>query len=144
MAEATFTFTVDSDLTPDEAWRRVVDVSHHGDVVPLTRGSGPSPDDAEVGSRYVARTAVGPVGFDDVMVVRELAAGRHVVFEKVGRVIGGVVTVDVASRGVGSTVAWHQSVILPWLPASLRPLARVVAPVVGRGYRHVVTQLLHP
>ena len=91
-----------------EAWRRVVDVSAHGEVVPFTTGRGPAPEDAVVGSRYVARTRLGPLGFDDVMVVREIEAGRRVVFEKVGRLLGGVVTVEITpvrrAAGTGAFV----------------------------------------
>lgn len=160
MGRAGFAFRIDTALAPHEAWRRVVDVSAHGEVVPFTAGRGPAPEDAVVGSRYVARTALGPVGFDDVMVVREIEAGRRVVFEKVGRLLGGVVTVDItpARRAAGpdgerdldggAQVVWAQSITLSWVPARLRPVAAVVtraaAPAIGAGYRRVVTKLLDP
>ena len=151
MGRAGFAFRIDTALAPHEAWRRVVDVSAHGEVVPFTTGRGPAPEDAVVGSRYVARTRLGPLGFDDVMVVREIEAGRRVVFEKVGRLLGGVVTVEITpERGLdgGAQVAWAQSITLPWVPGRLRPAAafvtRVAAPAIGAGYRRVVTKLLDP
>ena len=160
MGRAGFAFRIDTALAPHEAWRRVVDVSAHGEVVPFTTGRGPAPEDAVVGSRYVARTRLGPLGFDDVMVVREIEAGRRVVFEKVGRLLGGVVTVDItpARRAAGpdgerdldggAQVVWAQSITLSWVPARLRPVAAVVtraaAPAIGAGYRRVVTKLLDP
>ena len=160
MGRAGFAFRIDTALAPHEAWRRVVDVSAHGEVVPFTTGRGPAPEDAVVGSRYVARTRLGPLGFDDVMVVREIEAGRRVVFEKVGRLLGGVVTVEITpvrraagpdgERGLdgGAQVVWAQSITLPWVPGRLRPAAafvtRVAAPAVGAGYRRVVTKLLDP
>lgn len=160
MGRAGFAFRIDTALAPHEAWRRVVDVSAHGEVVPFTTGHGPAPEDAVVGSRYVARTRLGPLGFDDVMVVREIEAGRRVVFEKVGRLLGGVVTVEITpvrraagpdgERGLdgGAQVVWAQSITLPWVPVRLRPVAAVVtcaaAPAIGAGYRRVVTKLLDP
>lgn len=160
MGRAGFAFRIDTALAPHEAWRRVVDVSAHGEVVPFTTGRGPAPEDAVVGSRYVARTRLGPLGFDDVMVVREIEAGRRVVFEKVGRLLGGVVTVEITpvrraagpdgERGLdsGAQVVWAQSITLPWVPVRLRPVAAVVtsaaAPAIGAGYRRVVTKLLDP
>lgn len=163
MGRAGFAFRIDTALAPHEAWRRVVDVPAHGEVVPFTTGHGPAPEDAVVGSRYVARTRLGPLGFDDVMVVREIEAGRRVVFEKVGRLLGGVVTVEITpvrraagpdradgerDLAGGAQVAWEQSITLPWVPGRLRPAAafvtRVAAPAVGAGYRRVVTKLLDP
>lgn len=160
MGRAGFAFRIDTALAPHEAWRRVVDVSAHGEVVPFTTGRGPAPEAAVVGSRYVARTRLGPLGFDDVMVVREIEAGRRVVFEKVGRLLGGVVTVEITpvrraagpdgERGLdgGAQVVWAQSITLPWVPGRLRPAAafvtRVAAPAIGAGYRRVVTKLLDP
>lgn len=133
-----------------------------GDVAPVISVR-PAPEDAVVGSRYVARTRLGPLGFDDVMVVREIEAGRRVVFEKVGRLLGGVVTVEITpvrraagpdradgERGLdgGAQVAWAQNITLPWVPGRLRPAAafvtRVAAPAIGAGYRRVVTKLLDP
>lgn len=147
MARPGFTFEVLTSLSADEAWRRVVDVSRHGDVVPFTVGSGPTPDEACVGSHYVARTALGPVGFDDVMVVRALEPGRTVIFEKVGRLLGG--TVDVSVRAVDghrTRVRWRQSIVLPWVPRPLTPVVeavvRVAAPIIGGGYERVVHELL--
>ena len=155
MRRAGFSFTIDTAMTPHEAWRRVVDVSAHGEVVPLTTGRGPAPEDAVVGSRYVASTGLGPFGFDDVMEVRDIEPGRRVVFEKVGRLLGGMVDVEVspatvvgADPAAGSRVAWRQSITLPWVPGRLRLAAavvtRVAAPAVGAGYRKVVTKLLDP
>lgn len=144
-----FTFEVTTPLSPDQAWRRIVDVSSHGQVVPFTTGRGPSPDEATVGSRYVARTALGPIGFDDVMLVVILEAGRRVVFDKVGRLLGGTVEVELRPDGpTGARVRWRQSIELPWVPRALRPVAnlvlRVLAPVICAGYRRVVTKLLDP
>lgn len=143
-----FAFTVTSVLPPREAWRRIVDVAGHGQVVPLTRGSGPRPEDLLVGSRLVARTALGPFGFDDLMEVRECQPGRRVVLEKVGRVIGGTVTVDITECREGSQIRWRQTLSLPWLHCPTRRMGtfvmNILAPVLRRGYTRVVTRLLDP
>lgn len=142
-----FVFTLECDVDAGEAWRRIVDVRGHGAVVPFTRGSGPAPQDLRVGSRLVAHTGVGPLGFDDVMVVIRTATGRELVLEKVGRVIGGVVDVRLAPSTRGCRVEWHQSIEVPWLRGPFAPLgrraARVAAPVIALGYRRTVGALLH-
>lgn len=139
-------------LTPTEAWAAVVDVRRHAAVVPLTTIDAPPLDELDVGSRVIARTALGPFGFDDVMIVRELDPGRRVVFEKVGRVLGGRVVVVVQPmtpprEGEGDTagavVHWSQRVELRWLPTAVsHRLVRLAAPVIGQGYRLVVRRLL--
>src|SRR6478609_8798982 len=57
-----------TELDAQEAWRRVTDWERHGQLVPLTTmrvDADPATDEVTL----VARTAVGPVGFDDVMAV---------------------------------------------------------------------------
>lgn len=142
-----FVFTLECQVDADEAWRRIADVRGHGAVVPFTRGSGPAPQDLRVGSRLVAHTGIGPLGFDDVMVVVRAAVGRELVLEKVGDVIGGVVDVRFFPSTPGhSRLVWHQSIEVPWLRGPLAPIgrraARIAAPVVALGYRRTVQALL--
>lgn len=152
---AAFAFTLECDLSAPEAWSRVADSERHGAAVPFTHVSGPKPENLRVGSRLVARTALGPCGFDDVMIVRVAKPGRLLVFEKVGRVIGGVVDVRFTSlsaltdaRGAARQVStgavrpdassadggneltrveWHQTIAVPWLRGPLTPLGTFAA-----------------
>ncbi|MBT2677198.1 SRPBCC family protein, partial [Streptomyces sp. ISL-14] len=56
-------------LSLDEAWRRLTEWPRHGEVVPLTRVTVTTPPPTHVGSRFVARSGVGPLSFDDPMEV---------------------------------------------------------------------------
>lgn len=68
---ATFTVTLDSPLPAVEAWERVWALDSHTRLIPLTTlsGDGVGRRRLREGSRFVARTGVGPLGFDDVMTV---------------------------------------------------------------------------
>ena len=71
---------------PEEVWARLWALGRHTEAVPLTVVRGPA---LRAGSSFVARTAVGPVGFDDVMEVRAWDPPHRAVVAKVGRVLGG-------------------------------------------------------
>lgn len=101
----------------------------HGDAVPLTTVRLlPGPSDGE-GTRFVARTSLGPVAFDDVMEVvtwqPPRAAGKRSEqleapaegfcrIEKRGRVITGWAEIIVrAEPGGGSTLLWRELAEVP-------------------------------
>jgi hypothetical protein len=65
---ATFEVVRRSGLSVDEAWTRLTDWQRHGHAMPLTKVSVTEPSEA-VGTTFVARTGIGPVGFDDPMEV---------------------------------------------------------------------------
>lgn len=136
-----FVIEVPIDLPPDEALRRVLDLRAHDRIIPLTRVSpAMRAEELSVGRRFVARTSLGPVGFDDPMRIEKLSfepAAATIV--KLGRVIRGVVTVRVVPSGIGGVVRWKQTVQLPWLPVILQPVA---ARVLRVGYRGVLRRLL--
>lgn len=54
-------------LAPAETWRRLTDWERHGDSVPLTRVTVHTPPPSGTGTVLVARTGLGPLGFDDRM-----------------------------------------------------------------------------
>lgn len=56
-------------LAPEEAWRRLTDWPAHGRQVPLTRTRVLTPGPNGAGTRFTARTGVGPLSFDDPMEV---------------------------------------------------------------------------
>lgn len=143
--EASFTVEIRCSQPPAEAIGRILDLRQHSRVIPLTTVT-PSvaAKSLAVGSRLVARTGLGRLGFDDVMLVEELsfgadgsAAGARI--SKHGRAIRGAIHLSVAPTPDGSLVRWHQEVRLPWLARALQPLA---ARVLKLGYRAVLGTLL--
>ncbi|QMU77814.1 SRPBCC family protein [Streptacidiphilus sp. PB12-B1b] len=127
-----------------ECWRRVTDWPRHSAMVPLTRvaqvGAGPT----GLGSTVLARTAVGPLGFDDPMEVvlwqppTAHAPGR-VRLEKRGSVVLGWAEVEVRAEGPGSVVRWREEIRVRGVPA---PLDAVVAGTGRRVFGRVVDGLL--
>lgn len=134
---------VTSGLSPQEAFARLVDLDAHSAVIPLTTLTHRPP--LQPGSTFVARTALGPVGFDDPMVVTEYAeptastVGR-VGFRKTGRWVRGDMVLTVSpDSSRGSRVDWHQDISIRWLPAWFDP---VVGGVARLAYATAVRRLL--
>ncbi|PZG90195.1 hypothetical protein C1I97_30675, partial [Streptomyces sp. NTH33] len=78
----TFSLERTAPLPVDEAWRRLTRWSRHADTVPLTRITEVTPPPTRVGTVFVARSGIGPLGFDDPMEVtvwRPPAGGRQTV-----------------------------------------------------------------
>src|SRR3954467_2212835 len=73
---AHFEIRLDSPLGAPEAWRRILDLHAQTAIIPLTTvtGSAMTADELRPGSRVVGRTGLGPLGFDDVMVVDSITA----------------------------------------------------------------------
>lgn len=122
------------------------DLDAHSELIPLTRlsGDGVGGRPLREGARFVARTAVGPLGVDDVMEVRAFtfpaAAGpARAQILKTGRLIRGRIDAEVAAAPGGSVVLWRQEIGLRGLPSLFDP---VVALVAKAAYRSVLTRLL--
>ena len=105
------------------AFVRLVDWDAHSAAIPFTRLRYDGLP--RVGQRFVARTGVGLLGFDDVMVVDELRppSGDQpgdepgvVAISKHGRVVGGTVGWTVTPTATGSEVTWTQHLVIGWLP----------------------------
>jgi len=142
----TFRLALDSRLRPDEAWRRVLDLRAHSRVIPLTTVTGDALSALELrqGSRFVARTALGPIAVDDAMVVDEITephddAPGMARIHKEGRVVRGSIVLRVTPRPSGSRVEWVQQIRVRWVPALLDP---VVAWVARRSYAATLRRLL--
>lgn len=122
-----FVVEATSSLPPEQALSRVLDLDRHRP--PLTTLHWQRP--LRPGSTVVARTALGPLGFDDTMVVRELDA-RHARLEKTGRVVRGMTTIDVAAMpSGGSRVHWQQELSVTGMPWALP--VRVAGRIFYRG-----------
>jgi hypothetical protein len=130
-------------LSAVEAWRRVTDWERHGDFAPLTRVA-VEPDEGNGRVTFVARTALGPVGFDDVMVVTycrppsgtEPGVARIV---KQGKVVLGWAVLTVSPVDSGSEVRWHEEARLRWTRG---PLVAVINRAVALGFGRMLDGLL--
>ena len=133
---ARFVARLDAPVPAGRVWDRLVDWPAHGQGVPLTTVRVLTPSGAGVGARFVGRTGIGPLGFDDPMEVVEWRPPTDAVpgfcrVEKLGRIVLGGAWFEVAPTGPGSCrVTWTEDIEI--VPVRLtRPLAPLVA-VVGR------------
>ncbi len=116
-----------------QVWDLLVDWHRHAGWVPLTSMRVDENGGHGVGSTFVGRTAIGPVGFDDVMRVAAWrppdgeAPGRLRV-EHVGRVVGGEAGLEVRPVTPDRcTVTWWEDMrLLPGLPAGAARFVRLV------------------
>ncbi|MEU0129950.1 SRPBCC family protein [Streptomyces sp. NPDC006289] len=127
-----------SPLPAAEAWRRVTDWERHGDTVPFTSVTVRAGPPTGAGTVFVARTGLGPLGFDDPMeVVRWAppASGRAglCLLEKRGSLVRGRASIDVRPTGSGSHVIWVEELRVRLLPGWADPvLAGAGRRVFGR------------
>lgn len=135
-----FTVTAMSPAPPDVVWGVVTDFAGHADGVPFTSATETSAPGE--GRRFTVRTALGPVGFDDPMVIAVWEPPRRVRVEKTGRVLAGWADITLAAVGSGTRVTWQEEVV----PANALA-ARLTAPlfdvagrlVFGRALRRMLT-----
>ena len=95
-----------------------MDWSRQGEWIPATDVSGGS----GIGAQVVARTAVGPVGFTDTMVITQWDPPRRCVVRHTGRVVRGSGIFEVLPQGEFSEFRWTELVELP-VPAAVQPAA---------------------
>ncbi|MGW5734019.1 MULTISPECIES: SRPBCC family protein [Streptomyces] len=111
-----------SSLPADEVWRRLTTWERHADVVPLTRVTVRTPPPSGEGTVFVARTSLGPVGFDDVMEVvtwRPAPGGGGMCrLEKRATLVTGWAEIEVSPRAgtTGSAVVWREDLSVRGLP----------------------------
>jgi hypothetical protein len=108
-------------LTPlpvEQAWLRLTDWPRHGDVVPLTRVTVPTPPPTGVGTVFVARTGIGPLAFEDPMEVTVWRPPALCRLEKRGGLVTGWAEIEVHPHGEGhSRVVWREDLAVRLLPA---------------------------
>jgi carbon monoxide dehydrogenase subunit G len=142
------TFTVHREVAApaDQVWRLLVDWPAHGRWVPLTQVRVTSAGEPGLGTTFVGRTGVGPVGFDDPMTVtlwQPPADGREgrCAVRKTGRVVLGAA--DLTVRPLGDrrcAVRWTETADV----AGLRriPLMGRVSALVGAvAFRRVLGRM---
>ncbi len=130
---AEFVLTVSSSRPAAVQFAHLVDWDAHSAAIPLTRLR--HDGRPRRGQEFVARTGLGPLGFDDPMRVElyRPPAGDApgdlpgvVEIAKSGPVVGGRVRWTVTPVAGGSVVEWHQLLSIPWLPRWADPLVGVV------------------
>ncbi|MFB7598761.1 SRPBCC family protein [Streptomyces sp. NPDC056160] len=143
----TFSLERTPPLTPDEAWRRLTRWPRHAGAVPLTRVTVLTPAPTRVGTRFVARTGVGPLCFDDPMEVtvwRPPADGEpgRCRLEKRGRTVLGWAEIEVLpGPGGRARVRWREELRVRFLPAAFDPLLhRTARAMFGRAVNRLLRQ----
>lgn len=143
---ADFVVRVTSPRPASAVFARLVDWDAHSAAIPLTvlhhEGT------PVLGQRFVARTGVGRLGFDDPMrvdLLRPPAGDRpgelpgQVEITKTGRVLRGSVRWTVTPVASGADVEWRQRLIVPWLPGFLDPVVGLVGRAAyGAGLRRLL------
>ena len=143
---ADFVIRAGSSLPASACFERLVDWDAHSSAIPFTRLA--HEGEARVGQRFVARTGLGPLGFDDPMTVEVLRppAGDRpddlpglVEVTKHGRVISGRVRWTVTPAAAGSQVEWTQRLVVGWLPRWLDPVVGWVGRIAyGSGLARIL------
>lgn len=139
---AGFEIRLEPDLPAAEAFRRILDLDAHTQLIPFTvvRHSG-----VAEGHTLVARTGIGPLAIDDSMLIEgyaEPAAERtgRCRIRKTGRWVRGEIELIVAPRGPDAcSVRWRQLIRIRGVSAVVDPLVRVVA---RAAYGQVLRKLL--
>jgi hypothetical protein len=134
---------VDVEAPAADTWNLLVDWPAHGRWAPLTTVTVITPSPAGVGARFVGRTGIGPLAFDDPMEVVEWSppvggSAGHCAVVKQGRLILGAARFDVTPRPAGGCrVTWTYD--LEVAPVRLTRLAgRLVALAAGAGVRRAL------
>ena len=110
--------------TPERVWQVAMDWSRQREWIWGTQVRGGTGTGAEV----VARTAIGPVGFADTMVITEWDPPRRCVVRHTGRLVRGLGIFEVIPSGQQAEFRWTELLQLPW-PLSGRLGRWTIVPV---------------
>jgi len=104
------TVSVDVAAPPEEVWAAAVDWERQSEWVPFTTVSGSH----GLGGTLVARTAIGPFGFDDPMSIVTWEPPWRCVVRHHGRVVRGSAAFEVQPLGDGGArFVWTEWLVLP-------------------------------
>jgi carbon monoxide dehydrogenase subunit G len=93
----------------DRVWQLVTDWDRQRDWMLGTQVSGGQ----GVGATVVARTGIGPVGFEDTMEITQWDPPRRCVVRHTGQLIRGLGLFEVAQAGEVSQFSWTEQLVLP-------------------------------
>jgi hypothetical protein len=134
-------------LPVPESWARITDWPRHSASVPLTRVWLAGGGESRVGALVLARTGLGPLGFEDPMEIvlwqpPEGGGPGRCRLRKRGRVVRGWAELEALPTGTGSTVLWREEVRPIGLPAAADALvARVAARTFGAALDMLLSQV---
>ena len=132
MARVSFTLQQDWHVERPRLWAALADWPGHAKWIPATtvrvlEGNG------GLGTRFVARTGIGPLGFDDHMTVTEFDADTtHAVVEKTGPLLKGSAGFRVESHTSGCTLIWFETIDVPLVPQFLAPPIAAIGKLLFR------------
>jgi carbon monoxide dehydrogenase subunit G len=118
--------------TPERVWQVAMDWERQREWIPGTQVSGGT----GVGALVTARTAVGPVGFTDTMIITVWDPPHRCVVRHTGRVVRGSGIFEVLGCGADSEFRWTELVEIP-VPGAAQP----GAVAIGRWTVAPVTRL---
>lgn len=126
--QAEASVSVDVAADPETVFAAVVDWQRQGEWIPLTRVRVLAGEPG-LGQRVIARTGVGPVGFDDPMTVTWWDPPHRCEVLHTGRVVRGSGAFVVEPAPGGSRFTWEERVLVPGGPLAplLWPLGRLVS-----------------
>lgn len=116
----------------ERLWNLLADWSRQGEWIPLTSVRAVRGDGHRVGGRIEAWTGIGPIGFNDPMVVTHWDPPRRCEVLHLGSVVRGEGGFDVVAADAGARVVWWESVELPLGPVG-QVGWRLSAPMVRMG-----------
>ncbi len=101
--------SVDVDVPVEVAWRAITNWRGQGSWMPLTSVDVTEGPGDGIGSKLRARTGLGPVGFDDDMVIDVWQPPHRCEVQHLGRFITGrgIFTVDALTEG-SSRITWAE------------------------------------
>lgn len=139
-----FRITRSSAHARSDVWDALWDLEIHSRVIPFTTVTlVPTEVGHESGlregSRFDARTHLGPLTIDDVMRVDRWDPPAEARIVKVGRVFGGTITVRLSDVDGGSRLDWHQTYSVHGLPDIVAWLA---VPLVRAGYVRTLSRII--
>lgn len=138
--QAEFAVSVDIAAQPMTVWATVTAWEEQGSWMPATSVKRlPGPVGA-VGERFVARTGVGPLAFDDPITVTAWDSPRRCEILHTGRIVRGVGAFYVEPVGAGSRFTWWERLEVPGGP--LAPgLWRLGEPLTRAGFGWALRRL---
>ncbi len=113
---------------PERVWQVAMDWPRQRDWMLGTQVRGGQ----GVGAEVVARTGIGPVGFEDSMVITQWDPPRSCVVRHTGRVVRGLGLFEVAAVDGATQFSWTERLQLP-VPVPRVLLERVLLPVARWG-----------